>query len=107
MSQHEHGVDTAQPATQVGWHSLLHDASTQEAVVALARDYIALWSPEELAHLALDLRPGKLVDADDVTLYALRLVRAQLAGEADHAVQKMAAFFGSASLRLSQILASS
>lgn len=105
MSQYEHSAETAAATTQVGWHGLLHEAPTQEAVVALARDYIALWSPEELAHLPPELRPGKLVDSDDVTLYALRLVRAQLGGEEHPGVQKMASFFSGASLRLSQILA--
>lgn len=106
MSRHHYSQEVHNALSQLGWHGRLGEAGTAEDVVAIARDYLALWSPEELALVPPELRPGKLVDADDVSAYALALVQAQMGrgspGEA--VVHKIGNFFGSASLRLSQIL---
>lgn len=106
MSRHEYSPEVQSAVTQLGWHGRLNDARSAEEVVAIARDYLALWSPEELALVPPELRPGKLVDADDVSAYALSLVQAQMArgtpGEA--VVHKIGNFFSSASLRVSQVV---
>ena len=106
MSRHEYSQEVQNALTQLGWQGRLSEAETADDVVAIARDYLALWSPEELASIPPDLRPGKLVDSDDVNGYALALVQAQMgrgtAGEA--VVHKMGNFFGSASLRITQLL---
>ena len=106
MSRHEYSQEIHAAISQLGWQGRLSDAGSADDVVAIARDYLALWSPEELALIPQDLRPAKLVDADDVSGYALALVQARMArGTAGEAVvHKIGNFFGSASLRLSQLL---
>lgn len=106
MSRHEYSAEVQNALSQLGWHGRLNDAATPDDVVAIARDYLALWSPEELALIPAELRPGKLVDAEDVNSYALSLLQARMArGSAgEDVVHKIGNFFGSASLRLSHIL---
>jgi hypothetical protein len=107
MSRHEYSPELQCALSQLGWHGRLNEAVSEEDVVAIARDYMALWSPEELGELPADLRPGKLVDGDDVNGFALALVQAQMARGTRYEahVHKMGAFFSNASLRIAQILA--
>lgn len=107
MSRHEYTLEAQIALSQVGWHGLLNEAATEEDVIAIARDYLALWTWPEIARLPQALRPGKIVDSDDIAGYALALVQEQVAAEHAPAVHKMATFFSNASLRLSQILARS
>jgi Arc/MetJ-type ribon-helix-helix transcriptional regulator len=91
----------------VGWQGHLNEASTVAEVVSIVRDYVALISPEEFAQLPEACRPGKFVDADDVSRYALRLAREQCDGLAQELplLQKLAAFCASASARAGQLQA--
>ena len=89
----------------LGWQGQLDQADRPEAVLAIARDYLAQVSPEEVAQLPEDCRPGRLVDADDVATYAFELARRQSSADAPEVLHKLAAFFSDASKRLSQILA--
>ena len=89
----------------LGWQGQLDHATRPEAVLAVARDYLAQVSPEEIAQLPEDCRPQRLVDADDVATYALELARRQASPDAPEILNKLAAFFSDASTRLSHILA--
>jgi hypothetical protein len=82
-------------------------AASREEVVDVARDFLALVTPEEMAHLPSDCRPGKLVDGEDVGNYALTLARRSCEPDfLDHPMlQRLAAFFGDALARLSQLAA--
>lgn len=91
----------------MGWQGQLDRADRPEAVVAVARDYLAQVSPEEVAQLPEACRPTRLVDADDVATYALELARHQASSDGPQVLHKMAAFFADASMRLSRILAES
>jgi hypothetical protein len=107
MLRQEYSTETRSVLNQLGWQGRLNEAATRSDVVAIARDYMALWSPDELSCLPPDLRPGKIVDADDVSDCALRFVQAQMdrGTEAETHVHKLGGFFSSASLRLAQIMA--
>jgi len=109
MSRHEYSAEIQNAVSQLGWHGRLHEALSPDDVVMIARDYMALWTPEELALVPAALRPGKIVDADDIGTHALALVQAQFdrGTEEEAAVHKLATFFSAALLRLSQILARS
>ena len=109
MSRHEYSPQIRSAMNQLSWHGRLNDAVSQEDVVAVARDYVALWAPEELGQMPGDLRPGKIVDAEDVSAYAFALMQAQMGGGqvAESVVHKMGAFFSSATMRLAQIMARS
>ena len=98
----------AQHPASVSWQGRLDQAADRQEVVDVARDFLASITPEETAQLPLDCRPGKLVDGDDVAEYALTLVRRSCEGDAlgDHNLQRLAAFFGEALVRLSQLATS-
>ena len=106
MSRHEYSPEVQSALTHLGWQGRLSEASSADDVVAIARDYLAQWSPEELAVVPQPLRPGKLVDADDVSGYALALVQAQMGRgtPGEGVIHKIGLFFGSASLRISQLV---
>ena len=82
---------------------MLDESGSPEEVVAVARDFVALISLEELSALPPDCRPHKLVDADDVVDYAVTLVRESFTGEgaSDPVLQHIATFFTHACTRLS------
>jgi len=91
----------------LGWQGQLDHATRPEAILAIARDYLAQVSPEEVAQLPEECRPGRLVDAADVSDYAFELARRQSSPGATEVLHKLAAFFADASMRLSQILGES
>jgi hypothetical protein len=90
--------------TSIGWQGRLNECVEPHEVVMTAKDYLAQWTPAEIASLPEPCRPGRLVDADDVSNYALELARAQCEGVSP-LVDKMAVFMTSAALRLAQITA--
>jgi hypothetical protein len=89
----------------MGWQGRLDDATSREDVVGVARDFLALVTPEEVARMPVDCRPGKLVDGEDVANYAVVLARRACDPDCfeDHNLQRIAAFFGDALARLSQL----
>lgn len=88
------------------WQDRLASAFHEAQVVDVARDFLAQFSPEEIASLPEACRPGKLVDGDDVTEYALLLVqhRCQEGEGPTYAIYRLTNFFSNATLRLSQVL---
>lgn len=101
------GLDQDQKSSlaSVGWQGRLAEATSREDVVAVARDFLALVGPEEVARMPVDCRPGKLVDGEDVANYAVTLARRSCDPDCfnDHNLQRIAAFFGDALGRLSQL----
>lgn len=88
------------------WPERLRSALTEEEVVHVAKDYLALWTPEELGKLPLNCRPGPITNGEDVAAYAFAMVHRQcMAGPHEAELHRMAAFFAAASHRISQILA--
>ena len=92
--------------SSIGWHGLLNECVEPQDVVRTAKEYLAQWTPTEIAALPECCRPGKLVDGDDVADYAVLLARAQYDAN-DPMVDKLAVFMTSAALRLAQITARS
>ena len=87
------------------WQERLDAATSESDVVDVARDYLATVSPREFASLPEGLRPGKIVDANDITTYAFDLVRQECHDEGMHnLVQRLAHIMSRASIRLSQIM---
>jgi hypothetical protein len=90
------------------WQHRLDAAHGVEEVLAAARDFLAAFSPLELAGLPEGCRPpAKIFDADDVSSYAFELVRFECAerDETAELVHKLARFFSHASMRLAQLTA--
>src|SRR5687767_402886 len=107
MSIHPFRANRAMPT--LSWQGRLDAAPSSEEVVSVARDFLASFTPYELAALPATCRPpSKLYDGEDLTTYAFELVRhssEQDEPEVADLVHKFAHFFSSASIRLSEIQA--
>jgi hypothetical protein len=93
------------------WKALLDDAQSERDVVTLTRDYLATWTPEEIAALPADCRPGLMHDAEDITYWAFEYTRRHIASEGEPAISspllKLRTFFGHAAARMSQVTSAS
>jgi hypothetical protein len=91
----------------LSWQDKLDGATTEGEVVAIAKDFVAQFSPREIESLPPVCRPGKFFDANDVNAFAFALMRHECGDDREVAelVHKMAGFFANASTRLSQIMA--
>lgn len=86
----------------------LRAATSEQEVVRLAQDYLALWSPEELASIPRHCRPGHVRDAEDIADAAMELTRARIGSfEEESRLTEMETFFAQACVRLSQLEAAS
>ena len=92
----------------VSWYRLIDSAKSSLEVVAIARDYIATWSPEELARLPASARPGRLRDERDLEELHERLVdeyrNSRASGAALEALQKFTSFMVRASIRVAELM---
>ena len=83
---------------------------TEHDVVLAVREYLAMWSPEELARLPAECRPGKITDAEDISDLAYRLSRAHLefAGPDDDSrlLERMMSFVSHAGSHVSGLVRS-
>jgi hypothetical protein len=87
-----------------GWQRRLSEASSPEDVVGIANEFLAQWSQEELAQLPVDCAPAAMVDAGQLTDYALKLAHRHTIGSGDlSAMHRMATFFTKAALRVYKI----
>lgn len=50
------------------WHRQVDNAETAVEVVAIARDYLASWSPQEISLLPQSIRPSRMRDEEDVAI---------------------------------------
>ena len=89
------------------WQNRLDAATSEAEVVSVARDFLATFSPYDLARLPEVSRPGKLVDGNDVGAYALTLVRSNCDDGIGTArcLQMLSTFFSRASERISAVMA--
>ncbi|HUQ29752.1 MAG TPA: hypothetical protein VM051_14245 [Usitatibacter sp.] len=87
------------------WQERLDAAATEADVVDVARDYLATLTHDEHMYLPAELRPQKIVDANDITTYAFELVRHECQHDGgQRLVQRLANIMSRASIRLSQIM---
>jgi len=91
----------------VTWYRLLDNAKNSLEVVAVARDYLATWTPEEIARLPEALRPGKLRDERDIEELHAKLVdeyrASKASGLALDALQRLTTFMVRAAIRISEL----
>jgi hypothetical protein len=68
-------ISRPRPGVKVAsrWERSLDDVRNVDAIVAVARDYLASLSPELLGRLPEDCRPGLIKYADDIDYWAYRL----------------------------------
>jgi hypothetical protein len=91
------------------WHHEIDKATSEEAVVRCASDYLALWAPRELEPLALGLVEMRIQSADDVERVKLWLTDnlASAYSNPSHAahLRELAAYFWHAASRLDEVKA--
>jgi hypothetical protein len=88
------------------WQDSVRAAETEADVLDLVKDFVAQFSPSEIAQLPPACRPGKFHDAGDVTEYAFDLVRhrCEEGEESADTIHRLSAFFTDANQRLSELL---
>ena len=91
----------------IHWFRKIDDARNAAEVIAVARDYLATWTPQELALLPPRCRPGRFKTEADVEALHATLVdeyRDSVAqGEALSTLQRLTSFVVRASVRLAQL----
>ena len=89
------------------WFQQLDRATSPAEVVAVARDYLATWTPSEIGRLPRACRPGRMRVAEDIeemhscAVDAYRTTRAS--GDELTALQLITSFLVRASLRLAKL----
>ena len=88
------------------WQDSVRAAETEVDVLDIAKDFVAQFSPYEIAQLPFACRPGKFLDAADVTEYAFDLARhrCEEGGAGAETIHRLSAFFTDANQRLAEIL---
>jgi hypothetical protein len=91
----------------LSWFRLIDSAKSVNEVIAVTRDYLATWQPEELSLLPKECRPSRMkteADLDDLHVCLVEEYRHnRLHGEALAALQKMTSFVVRASIRVAQL----
>jgi hypothetical protein len=64
------------------WHLMMDEAMSLDMVIALARDYLACWGPEDLALIPEKARPKAVKGTDDLAYWHQRLVDCYCTGSA-------------------------
>ena len=95
---HPHGLPEC-------WATRLAHATSEHDAVAAARDFLSELTFEEIKRLPDICRPFRLVDGQDITWYAMTLLRHQFdAGNKEHGLEtRLTTFFSEASVRLAQV----
>jgi hypothetical protein len=91
----------------VTWAELLATALTPEEVLDITRDFIASWTPYEIAALPDPCRPPAdgFRAPEDIVLYAYTLVSYHCgAGAADEDVFRMAKYFSDAARQVAHVM---
>src|SRR6059058_1481993 len=91
----------------ISWHRDLENARSADEVVRIARDFVAAFSPEELASLPQAIVPQPVEDEDDIRDWSRNLTdeywRLRALGGEVAVAQEMWSFFLRASIQLARI----
>ena len=93
--------------TDAAFHQRLEDVSTVHDVLSTVRDYLATLTPEELARLPENRRPGRIKGDDDIEYWTFKLSRSPNSPPEPNTdlelMQEIFHHFLHASVRISQI----
>ena len=64
------------------WHHMIDEANSIDMVIALSRDYLACWTPQDLALIPERARPTGVKGTDDLAFWHQRLVDCYCTGSA-------------------------
>jgi hypothetical protein len=89
------------------WIHQLDTAKAVPEVVSIVRDYLATWTPAELARLPAHCRPAKIRDESDIASMHERLAEeyraTRASGDALTSLQLLTAFVVRASVRIAEL----
>jgi hypothetical protein len=89
------------------WHREIDRASTEDEVVARAKDYLVLWAPSELEPLVRSERTLQLEDGADIVRYQRRLAEgyfeARCSPPRAEQFQELSSYFWHAAARIREI----
>jgi hypothetical protein len=91
------------------WRNVIRESQHEDEVIQLVRDQMARWSPEEIARLPEDCRPGRVRDAEDISQWAFVLATnhcAATAHEQEHdekLLDRMLEFVTQAAVRICEL----
>ena len=87
------------------WASRLAAATNEHDVVVAARDFLSEFTFEEVKRLPEICRPFRIVDGQDITWYAMTLLRHKFdPANREHGLEtRLTTFFSEASVRLAQV----
>src|SRR4051794_31516593 len=89
----------------VSWSDRLDAARNENELLEVARDFLATFSPYDLARLPESMRPGRLVDANDVSELAFTLLSHRAHDvKGARGLPRLRRFFTHASVRLSELM---
>lgn len=93
-------VEGKQPAV-LTWPELLRSAQGPREILALVRDFLATWTPQELDSLPPGCQPPlRFQEPEDVVLYTFTLSQVRLAGTESASLDRMWRFFMEATQRV-------
>ena len=97
-------MESAFSSTRAAILRRLRVATSEAEVVAVVRDYVAEWRPEELARVPRVCRPAKIRDGEDIADCAFALTQARMAQPETHPLAlEMESFFAQACARISEL----
>jgi hypothetical protein len=89
------------------WHTQIDEAKDVAEVVAIARDFLATWTPTELARLPAQCRPGKIRDETDIAELHSRLAEeyrsTRASGDELTTLQLITSFMVRTSVRIAEL----
>ena len=90
------------------WAESVRKSSTIGELLDMARKYVESWDAARIQALPIECRPIPIVTSDDLSAYALALVRHRISAEGGDGagdVERLGHFFTTAAVRLAEIIA--
>ena len=90
------------------WVDGVRKASSIAELLEMARKYVSTWDNARIQALPIDCRPGAIITSDDLSAYALALVRSRISKASPASagdVEELGNFFAAAAVRLAEIIA--
>ena len=89
------------------WHERIEACEDAEELLGVAREFLADWEPDELAHIPSHARPTRIKGADDLAYWHQRLVDCYVTsgacGEGSEEVRSLLHFFATASQKAAEL----
>lgn len=89
------------------WHNAISQAADRKSLAALVNDYIAMWSPKELARLPAECRPGRIRGPEDIGYWRQVLSDSYCSGVVHEAagdtLSRLLGFLATAADRLAEL----